>query len=50
MTLTTLELDAAGTAEQAVDMLIDLLEGRPPSDPVRLIPTRLVVGASTERA
>jgi DNA-binding LacI/PurR family transcriptional regulator len=47
VTLTTLELDAAGTAEQAVDMLIDLLEGRPPAERVRLIPTRLVTGDST---
>lgn len=49
VTLTTLELDAAGTAEQAVDMLIDILEGRPPADRVLLIPTRFVQGQSTRR-
>jgi DNA-binding LacI/PurR family transcriptional regulator len=47
--LTTLELDAAGTAARAVDMLIEILEGQPPDDRVRLIPTRLTPGQSTER-
>jgi DNA-binding LacI/PurR family transcriptional regulator len=47
--LTTLELDAAGTAAEAVDVLIDLIEGRPPTERMRFIPTRLVLGQSTNR-
>lgn len=49
ITLTTLELDAARTAEEAVDVLIELVEGRPPAGRMRLIPTRLVPGQSTNR-
>jgi DNA-binding LacI/PurR family transcriptional regulator len=45
--LTTLELDAARTACEAIDLLIDLIEGRPPSERERLIPTRLVAREST---
>ena len=47
--LTTLELNPAGTVEQAVDVLIELIEGRPPAARLRLIPTRLVERASTRR-
>ena len=49
VTLTTLELDAARTGEEAVDVLIELVEGRPPAGRIRLIPTRLVPGQSTNR-
>ncbi|HYX84487.1 MAG TPA: LacI family DNA-binding transcriptional regulator [Gaiellales bacterium] len=45
--LTTLELDPTRTAAEAVDMLVDLIEGRPPPERMRLIPTRLVVREST---
>jgi DNA-binding LacI/PurR family transcriptional regulator len=48
--LTTLELNPGRTAEQAVELLIEVVEGRPPSDRLRLIPTRLVERASTRRA
>jgi len=47
--LTALELNPARTAEEAVDVLIDLVEGRPPAERLRLIPTRLVERASTQR-
>lgn len=45
--LTTLELDPARTAAEAVDVLIELIEGREPDARERLIPTRLVVRDST---
>lgn len=45
--LTMLELDPARTATEAVDVLIDLIEGRQPADRERLIPTRLVEREST---
>jgi DNA-binding LacI/PurR family transcriptional regulator len=45
--LTTLELDPARTAAEAVDVLVELIEGRPPAQRERLIPTRLVVRKST---
>jgi DNA-binding LacI/PurR family transcriptional regulator len=49
-TLTTLELDAAGTAREAIDVLVEILDGQPPADRIRLIPTRLVLGESTARS
>jgi DNA-binding LacI/PurR family transcriptional regulator len=45
--LTTLELDPARTAAEAVDLLIEVIEGRPPPQRERLIPTHLVVRDST---
>jgi DNA-binding LacI/PurR family transcriptional regulator len=45
--LTTLELDPARTAGEAIDMLIDVIEGRAPAQRERLIPTNLVVRDST---
>jgi DNA-binding LacI/PurR family transcriptional regulator len=45
--LTTLELDPARTAAEAIDVLVELIEGRPPAERERLIPTRLVVREST---
>lgn len=45
--LTTLSLDPARTAAEAVGVLIELIEGRPPDDRTRLIATRLVPRAST---
>ena len=47
--LTALELNPARTAAEAVDLLIELVEGRPPDARLRLIPTRLVERASTRR-
>ena len=47
--LTTLELNPGRTAEEAVELLIELVEGRPPDDRLRLIPTRLVERDSTRR-
>jgi DNA-binding LacI/PurR family transcriptional regulator len=47
--LTTLELNPGRTAEEAVEVLIEVVEGRPPDDRLRLIPTRLVERASTRR-
>jgi DNA-binding LacI/PurR family transcriptional regulator len=47
--LTTLELDPARTAAEAVDMLVDVIEGRPPPERLRLVPTRLIIRASTYR-
>lgn len=49
VTLTTLELDVATTAVEAVDLLVDLVDGSPPAERTREIPTRLVLGASTDR-
>lgn len=48
-TLTTLELDVASTAVEAVDLLVDLVDGNPPPERTREIPTRLVEGTSTAR-
>lgn len=48
--MTTLELDPVRTATEAVDVLIELIEGRPPAARQRLIPTHLVVRASTTRS
>ena len=45
--LTTLELDPARTAAEAVDLLVELIEGRHPQERERLIPTHLVVREST---
>jgi DNA-binding LacI/PurR family transcriptional regulator len=45
--LTTLELYPARVATEAVDLLIDVIEGRPPEARERLIPTNLVVRDST---
>jgi DNA-binding LacI/PurR family transcriptional regulator len=45
--LTTLELDPARTAAEAVDVLVELIEDRTPPQRERLIPTRLVVRDST---
>ena len=47
--LTALELNPGRTAAEAVDLLIDVVEGRPPAERLRLIPTRLVERASTSR-
>ena len=41
--------DAARTAEEAVDVPIELIEGRPAAERMRLIPTRLALGQSTNR-
>jgi len=48
--LTTLELDPAHTAAEAVEVLVELIDGRPPAQRERLIPTRLVVRESTTRS
>jgi DNA-binding LacI/PurR family transcriptional regulator len=45
--LTTLELDPSRTAAEAIDVLVELIEGRPPEERERLIPTRLVIREST---
>lgn len=45
--LTVLELDPARLAAEAVDVLIELIENRPPSKRERLVPTRLVERDST---
>jgi DNA-binding LacI/PurR family transcriptional regulator len=45
--LTTLELYPARVATEAIDVLIELIEGRPPNERERLIPTNLVVRDST---
>jgi DNA-binding LacI/PurR family transcriptional regulator len=45
--LTTLELYPARVATEAIDVLIDLIEGRPPEERERLVPTNLVVRDST---
>jgi len=50
VSVTTLELDPARTAAEAIDMLVDVIEGRPPFGRLRLIPTRLVERESTLRA
>jgi DNA-binding LacI/PurR family transcriptional regulator len=47
--LTALELNPARTAAEAVDVLVEVVEGRPPAKRLRLIPTRLVERASTSR-
>lgn len=49
VSLTALELDPARTAAEAADVLIEVIEGRPPDQRERLIPTRLVVRESTRR-
>jgi DNA-binding LacI/PurR family transcriptional regulator len=46
---TTLELDPARTAIEAIDLLVDLIEGRAPQERQRVVPTRLVPRASTAR-
>lgn len=46
---TTLNIDPGPTATEAVELLIDLIQGRPPAEPTRIIPTRLVSRASTAR-
>jgi DNA-binding LacI/PurR family transcriptional regulator len=46
---TTLNLHPARTAAEAIDLLVELIEGRAPNQRVRLIPTTLVPRASTER-
>jgi DNA-binding LacI/PurR family transcriptional regulator len=50
LAITTLELDPARTAAEAIDMLVELIDGRPPPERLRLIPTRLVPRASTRRS
>jgi DNA-binding LacI/PurR family transcriptional regulator len=45
--LTTLELDPARTASEAIDLLVDVIEGRPPPERERLIATNLVPREST---
>jgi DNA-binding LacI/PurR family transcriptional regulator len=45
--MTTLELDPAATAAAAVDLLIDLIEGRTPERRRIVIPSRLVPRASS---
>lgn len=45
--LTTLELDPVRTAAEAVDMLIELINGRRPKQRELLVPTRLVAREST---
>jgi DNA-binding LacI/PurR family transcriptional regulator len=50
LALTTLELDPVRTAAEAIDVLVELIEGRPPAERLRLIPTHLVPRASTVRA
>jgi DNA-binding LacI/PurR family transcriptional regulator len=47
--LTTLELDPARTSREAVSLLLDLVEGREPSQRVVEVPVRLVARASTDR-
>jgi DNA-binding LacI/PurR family transcriptional regulator len=47
VSLTTLELDPARTAADAVDLLVELIEGRPPRERERMIPTHLVAREST---
>lgn len=49
LTITTLGLEPARTAAEAIDMLVELIEGRPPAERLRLIPTTLVPRASTLR-
>jgi DNA-binding LacI/PurR family transcriptional regulator len=46
---TTLELDPARTAVEAIDLLVELIKGRAPTQRQRVIPTRLVPRASTAR-
>jgi DNA-binding LacI/PurR family transcriptional regulator len=46
---TTLNLNPGPTATEAVELLIDVIQGRRPDDPTRIIPTRLVPRASTAR-
>jgi DNA-binding LacI/PurR family transcriptional regulator len=46
---TMLNLHPARTAAEAIDLLVELIEGRAPRQRLRLIPTTLVVRASTER-
>jgi LacI family transcriptional regulator len=46
---TTLNLNPGSTATEAVELLIDVIQGRAPADPRRIIPTRLVPRASTAR-
>ena len=46
---TLVTLNPGRTAAEAVDLLIDVVEGRPPAERLRLIPTRLVERASTQR-
>ena len=47
VSLTTLELDPARTAAAAVELLIEVIEGRSPAQRERSIPTNLVVREST---
>jgi DNA-binding LacI/PurR family transcriptional regulator len=47
--LTTLELNPIQTAREAVNLLLDLIEGRPVSEHSIEIPVRLVPRASTDR-
>jgi DNA-binding LacI/PurR family transcriptional regulator len=49
LAITTLELDPARTVSEAIDMLVELIEGRQPAERLRLIPTRLVPRESTGR-
>jgi DNA-binding LacI/PurR family transcriptional regulator len=49
ISLTTLELDPAETARQAVNLLLDLVEERPVAERSIEIPVRLVARASTDR-
>jgi DNA-binding LacI/PurR family transcriptional regulator len=46
---TTLNLHPARTAAEAIDLLIELIDGRPPRQRVRLVPTTLAPRASTAR-
>lgn len=46
---TMLNLHPAQTASEAIDLLIELIDGRSPPRRLRLVPTTLVPGASTAR-
>lgn len=48
--LTVLALDPQRIARTAVEMLVELIEGREPAQPRVLIPTRIIARASTTRA
>ena len=45
--LTTLEMNAVTTAERSIDVLVDVIEAKPPANRMLLIPTELVLGEST---